>query len=124
VVALKRWPARFADRELSRTSQIIERAQARGVAVILAGMEAPPNYGLDYTLAFHKAYPALAKKYGVTLIPFLLERVAGIADLNQADGIHPTVAGAQIVADTVWAALKPAIEDDARRAGPGKAPKA
>src|SRR5580765_5845039 len=77
--------------ELSRNlSQIIERAQARGVTVILAGMEAPPNYGLDYTLAFHKAYPAVAKKYGVTLIPFLLERVAGIADLNQADGIHPT----------------------------------
>jgi len=111
--------------ELTRNlSQIIERAQARGVTVILAGMEAPPNYGIDYTLAFHKAYPALAKKYRVALIPFLLERVAGIADLNQADGIHPTAAGAQIVADTVWSALKPVIEEDARRAGAGKAPKA
>ncbi len=66
--------------ELSHNlSQIIERAQSRGVTVILAGMEAPPNYGVDYTLAFHKAYPALAKKYRVALIPFLLERVAGIA---------------------------------------------
>jgi acyl-CoA thioesterase-1 len=111
--------------ELTRNlSQIIERAQARGVTVILAGMEAPPNYGIDYTLAFHKAYPALAKKYRLALIPFLLERVAGIADLNQADGIHPTAAGAQIVADTVWSALKPVIEEDARRAGAGKAPKA
>jgi acyl-CoA thioesterase-1 len=107
--------------ELSRNlSQIIERAQARGVTVLLAGMEAPPNYGADYTLAFHRAYPALAKKYGVTLIPFLLERVAGITDLNQADGIHPTAEGAQIVADTVWHALQPVVEDDARRAPPGK----
>ena len=109
--------------ELSRNlSQIIERAQARGVTVILAGMEAPPNYGVDYTLAFHKAYPALAKKYDLTLIPFLLERVAGMTDLNQADGIHPTADGAQIVADTVWSALKPAIERDAQRAGSRKAP--
>jgi acyl-CoA thioesterase-1 len=109
--------------ELSHNlSEIIERAQARGVTVILAGMEAPPNYGVDYTLAFHKAFPALAKKYHVALIPFLLERVAGISALNQADGIHPTADGAQIVADTVWSALKPAIEDDVRRADPGKAP--
>jgi acyl-CoA thioesterase-1 len=102
-------------------SEIIERAQSRGVAVILAGMEAPPNYGVDYTLAFHKAYPTLAKQYHVALIPFLLERVAGIAQLNQADGIHPTAEGAQMVADTVWSALKPAIEEDARRASRGKA---
>jgi acyl-CoA thioesterase-1 len=106
----------------SNLSQIIERAQSRGVTVILAGMEAPPNYGLDYTLAFHKVFPELAKKYRVKLIPFLLERVAGIGDLNQADGIHPTAEGAEIVANTVWSALKPAVEDDARRAGPGKAP--
>jgi len=109
--------------ELSNNlSRMIEKAQSRGVTVILAGMEAPPNFGADYTLAFHKVYPALAKKYHVTLIPFLLERVAGITDLNQADGIHPTAEGAQIVADTVWAALKPAIEADARDAPSGKAP--
>ena len=85
-------------------------------------MEAPPNYGVDYTLAFHNVYPALAKKYDVELLPFLLERVAGIADLNQADGIHPTADGAQIVADTVWSAVKPAIAGDAQRAGSRKAP--
>src|SRR6185436_18232096 len=102
-------------------SEIIERAQARGVKVVLAGMEAPPNYGPDYTLDFHKVYPALAKKYRVTLVPFLLERVGGISELNQADGIHPTAEGAQIVADTVWSTLKPLIEEDARREGPGKA---
>jgi acyl-CoA thioesterase I len=110
-------------KELSNNlSQIIEKAQSRGVTVILAGMEAPPNFGIDYTLAFHKVYPELAKKYHVTLIPFLLERVAGITDLNQADGIHPTAEGAQIVADTVWSALKPAIESDGQGARPGKAP--
>jgi acyl-CoA thioesterase-1 len=109
--------------ELTRNlSQIIERAQSRGITVVLAGMEAPPNYGVDYTLAFHKVYPALAKKYRVALVPFLLERVAGITQLNQADGIHPTAEGAQIVADTVWSTLKPLIEEDARREGPGKAP--
>jgi acyl-CoA thioesterase-1 len=104
----------------SNLSRIIERAQSRGVTVLLAGMEAPPNYGVDYTLAFHNAYPALAKKYHVVLIPFLLERVAGISGLNQADGIHPTEEGAQIVADTVWSALKPVIEADARRAAAGR----
>ena len=103
-------------------SRIIERAQARGISVVLAGMEAPPNYGVDYTLAFHKVYPALAKKYNVTLIPFLLDRVAGITSLNQPDGIHPTAEGAEIVADTVWQAVKPLAEKDAVKAG--KAPAA
>ena len=96
-------------------SRIVERAQAKGVAVLLAGMEAPPNYGVDYTLAFHKVYPAVAKKYHVALLPFLLERVAGVSELNQADGIHPTADGAQMVADNVWAVLKPLVEEDARR---------
>lgn len=109
--------------ELTRNlSTIIERAQARGVTVVLAGMEAPPNFGQQYTLEFHAAYPALAKKYRLALVPFLLERVAGITELNQPDGIHPTAEGAQIVADNVWSALKPVVEDDARRVGSGTAP--
>jgi acyl-CoA thioesterase-1 len=102
-------------------SAIIERAQARGVTVILAGMEAPPNYGFQYTRDFHRVYPALAKEYGVALIPFLLDRVAGISELNQNDGIHPTAEGARMIADTVWSALKPAIEADFRRVDRGKA---
>jgi acyl-CoA thioesterase-1 len=107
--------------ELTRNlSTIIERAQARGVTVVLAGMEAPPNYGFKYAADFHKVYSALAKKYRVALVPFLLDRVAGIADLNQNDGIHPTAEGAQIVADTVWSVLKPIVED-AQRVAPGKA---
>jgi acyl-CoA thioesterase-1 len=90
--------------------QIVERAQARRIEVILAGMEAPPNYGREYIVSFHKVYPALAKRYGVALVPFLLQGVAGIQTLNQADGIHPTAAGARIVADNVWAVLKPVAE--------------
>jgi acyl-CoA thioesterase I len=71
-------------------STIIERAQARGITVVLAGMEAPPNFGHDYTVSFHKVFPSLAKKYHVALVPFLLQGVGGVASLNQADGIHPT----------------------------------
>jgi len=92
-------------------SRIIERAQARGISVVLAGMEAPPNYGRQYIVAFHKVYPALARTYHVPLVPFLLQGVAGDARLNQPDGIHPTAEGAQIVADNVWAVLKPIVEE-------------
>jgi len=92
-------------------AQIIERAQARGIRVILAGMEAPPNYGRDYIVAFHKVYPALAQQYKVPLVRFLLEGVAGSQTLNQPDGIHPTAEGARIVADHVWSVLKPVLDD-------------
>jgi len=92
-------------------SEIIERAQARHVQVILAGMEAPPNYGRDYTVSFHRVYPALAEQYRIPFVPFLLWNVAGIDQLNQPDGIHPTAAGARIVADNVWRVLKPLAEE-------------
>lgn len=91
-------------------SQIIERAQSRGVKVLLAGMEAPPNFGRDYIVSFHQLYPALAKKYNVVFVPFLLDKVAGRESLNQRDGIHPTAEGARIVADTVWAVLRPMLK--------------
>jgi acyl-CoA thioesterase I len=91
-------------------ARIIERAQARGIAIVLAGMEAPPNYGRDYIVAFHRVYPALAKEYHVALVPFLLQGVAGTEALNQRDGIHPTAAGARVVADNVWSALEPILE--------------
>ena len=97
-------------------ARIIETAQARGIAVILAGMEAPPNYGRDYTVSFHNVYPNLARKYHVALVPFLLQGVAGTASLNQRDGIHPTPEGARIVADTVWTVLKPLAEERSRPA--------
>lgn len=90
--------------------QIIERAQARGIEVLLAGMEAPPNFGQDYTARFRAVFPALARRYKVTLLPFLLAGVAGHPDLNQADGIHPNARGAEIVAETVWRALQPMVD--------------
>jgi acyl-CoA thioesterase-1 len=97
--------------ELQRNlAAIIERAQARRIAVLLCGMEAPPNFGRDYGVAFHRIYPDLAKRYAVPLVPFLLANVAGIESLNQRDGIHPTAAGARIVADTVWTRLRPMLK--------------
>ena len=101
--------------ELKRNlAEIIERARARGIDVVLAGMEAPPNFGRDYIVSFHKVYPALAKEYHVAFVPFLLQGVAGNDALNQRDGIHPTAAGARIVAANVWTALKPLAESRAR----------
>jgi acyl-CoA thioesterase I len=89
---------------------IIERAQQKGIAVLLAGMEAPPNFGPEYAAAFRRVYRDLAAQYHVTLVPFLLDRVAGIAALNQRDGIHPNAEGARIVAETVWTPLKPMVD--------------
>ena len=93
----------------SNLATILERATGKGLTVILAGMEAPPNFGADYTRQFRSVYTDLAQQYRVRFIPFLLLGVAGDATLNQADGIHPTVRGAQIVADLVWQELKPAL---------------
>jgi acyl-CoA thioesterase-1 len=90
--------------------KIIEAAQNRNIIVILAGMEAPPNYGAEYASAFRQAYREVALRYKVLFIPFLLAKVAGVSSLNQADGIHPNVAGSAIVADNVWAVLKPVLD--------------
>ena len=95
----------------SNLDQIVTRARAAGARVILAGMQAPPNVGPEYTAAFRAVYPRLAKKHGAVLVPFLLEGVAGIEALNQADGIHPNAKGARLVADTVWQALEPVVRD-------------
>jgi acyl-CoA thioesterase-1 len=88
---------------------IIERAQARGVTVVLAGMEAPPNMGEEYTGEFRQVYRDLAKKYKLTLIPFLLEGVAGNREMNQPDGIHPNVAGEKVMTENVWRELEPLL---------------
>jgi acyl-CoA thioesterase I len=91
--------------------EIINRTRARypGVRVVVAGMEAPPNLGRRYTREFRDLFRDLARENDAVLIPFLLEGVAGHADLNQADGIHPTAAGARIVADRVWKTLEPVL---------------
>jgi acyl-CoA thioesterase-1 len=88
---------------------VLEQATARGVTVVLAGMEAPPNFGAEYTRQFRDVYTDLAQQYRVRFVPFLLQGVAGEASLNQRDGIHPNARGAQLVADLVWAELKPVL---------------
>lgn len=88
---------------------IVARARRRGVLVLLAGMEAPPNFGAAYTRQFRGVYPALAKRYDVPLIPFLLAGVAGVPSLNQSDGIHPNPEGHRIIADLVWRNLQPML---------------
>ena len=104
---LRGLPAEQLKRNLA---QIIERAQARRITVVLAGMEAPPNYGQSYVAAFHQVYPALARQYHLPLVPFLLLGVAGDSTMNQPDGIHPTAQGARILAENVWAVLEPIAE--------------
>ncbi|MGE5156760.1 MAG: arylesterase [Gemmatimonas sp.] len=82
-------------------SDIVSRLKARGVAVMLCGMLAPPNYGNDYAQRFDAIYPELAKSFSVPLYPFFLNGVAADAKLNQADGIHPTAAGVDIIVKNI-----------------------
>jgi acyl-CoA thioesterase-1 len=77
--------------------------------LLVAGMQAPPNLGQDYTSAFSSAFSELADANGGALIPFLLEGVAGVRGLNQADGIHPTEEGHRMVAETIWLHLRPIL---------------
>jgi len=85
------------------------KAAKPGAPVLLVQMEAPPNMGQAYTRAFHAMYPALAKEAGVTLLPFLLDGVAGVAKYNQPDGIHPNEDGSKLVAANLWKALAPVL---------------
>ena len=91
-------------------ARIIERTRARGAEVLLAGMLAPTNMGTSYQRASMEVFPALAKEYDLVLIPFFLDRVAGIENLNQPDGVHPNPEGTRIVAQTVYQHLKPMLE--------------
>ncbi len=90
-------------------STMIERAQARGIRVLLCGMETPPFNGWNYTVDFHRLFPRVAQKYNVALVPFLLDGVALNPDLNGDDEIHPNAAGAQRIGDTVWPYLEPLV---------------
>jgi acyl-CoA thioesterase-1 len=79
--------------------------------IVLVQMEAPPNFGPAYTRSFRTIYGDIAKKENIPLLPFLLSGVAGIPRLNQADGVHPNLAGERIVADNLWRALKPIVRN-------------
>lgn len=93
---------------------ILDRVKAAKphAKIFLVQMEAPPNLGADYTTGFHDMYGELAREKGVTLVPFLLQGVAGNPDLNQGDGVHPNSVGEQIVAQTVWDALEPTLRSE------------
>jgi acyl-CoA thioesterase I len=91
-------------------AHIIERAQSRGVTVILAGMEAPPNLGEEYTRAYRGVFRDLAQQYKVAFIPFVLEGVGGRAEFNQPDGIHPNAEGEKIMTENVWQVLEPLLK--------------
>ena len=95
----------------SNLQAIIDRVREKypQAVIVLAGMKLPTNLGPEHTARFAAIYPELAKANHVALIPFLLADVGGIPALNQADGIHPTPEGHQIVANNVWAVLKPLL---------------
>ena len=95
-------------------SEIMTRATRRGITVILTGMEAPPNYGPDYTSEFRKAFRDLADEHDVAFVPFFLEGVAGVPSLNNPDGIHPNAAGSRLIEQTIWRTLEPMLEKQDR----------
>lgn len=99
--------------------EIVRRAKAAGAQVLLLGMQIPPNYGPDYTAAFSGMYPRIAGELDVPLVPFLLDKVGGIRELNLSDGIHPNAQGQEIVAETVLPYLEKLVgKKPAAVAGP------
>jgi acyl-CoA thioesterase-1 len=104
---------------MSRNLQeIIRLLQDRNVTIVLAGMQMVQNLGREYTDAFGRAYPEAARKFGVLLIPFFLEGVAGKPRLNQADRIHPTAEGYKVVAETVYPYVVKAIQQHRKGRNP------
>jgi acyl-CoA thioesterase-1 len=99
------------DQTKRNLSQIIRQLQGAGTTVVLAGMKLPPNYGQEYTESFETMYRMLAKEYKLLLIPFFLEGVGGSSSLNQADGIHPTKAGYEIIVEQVLTVLGPLLNE-------------
>lgn len=87
--------------------KIIAAAQAQNAEVLLCAMEALPLHGWQYTVDFHQMYEDLAAKYGVPLVPFVMNGVLGNPDLISDDGVHPNAAGARYIADTIWEYLEP-----------------
>ncbi|MBI2016358.1 MAG: arylesterase [Candidatus Rokubacteria bacterium] len=88
---------------------IVIRLRRAGVRVLLAGMRVPPNYGAAYAREFAAVFPDVARRHGAALMPFLLDGVAADPRLNQSDGLHPTAAGHQAIADRLWPHLRPLL---------------
>ena len=89
--------------------EIVARLRAAGARVLLAGMRLPPNYGAELTREFADVFPAVARRAQIAFMPFLLDGVAADSKLNQPDGIHPTSAGYQVIADRLWPYLRPLL---------------
>jgi len=106
---LRGTPVATVKENLRNVLRQIRTAHPRAKVVVVQ-MEAPPNLGPSYTSAFHAIYPEVAREAGATLMPFLLQGVAGDRALNQADGIHPNQRGEHIVADNVWKSLEPLLK--------------
>ena len=98
-------------------SDILTRLKARGVAVLLCGMVAPPNYGSDYSARFNAIYPDLARSFGVPLYPFFLEGIAADASLNQADGMHPTAEGVDVIVKNILPTVQAFLGTISRQRG-------
>ena len=96
----------------SNLTQIVAKVRERqpGAQVVVVQMQAPPNLGGAYARSFGEVFGAVAKETGATLTPFLLDGVAGIGKLNQADGIHPTEEGADRAARNVWPAIRGVLD--------------
>ncbi|WP_438276046.1 arylesterase [Nitrobacter sp.] len=88
---------------------ILKRLKARGVAVLLCGMLAPPNFGTEYATQFNAIFPDLAREYGVPLYPFFLDGVAANTKLNQADGMHPTADGIAVIVKKIMPMVEPFV---------------
>lgn len=104
--------------QLSETKENLQgiidavREKDSNIPIVLVGMQLPPNMGQDYTTEFRELFKEIAETKQTHFVPFLLKDVGGIAELNQADGIHPTAEGHQILANTVWEYLKPVIKPE------------
>ncbi|HVR30821.1 MAG TPA: arylesterase [Thermoanaerobaculia bacterium] len=108
----------LADTE-ANLRRIVSRAREAGARVLLLGMRMPPNYGPEYAPHFAALYPLIAEELEVPLVPFLLEGVGGRPELNQADGIHPTVEGHRIMAATILPWLQTIVGELGPRARRG-----
>ena len=91
-------------------AQMIELSKIRGVQIVLAGMQLPPNYGPVYNNKFKAIYSDIASTYEVSLIPFLLHQVGGEKGLTQADGLHPSAKAQPIILENVWPHLQAVLE--------------
>ena len=89
--------------------QIVRKAKAKNIKVLLCGMLAPPTMGSEYQREYTMAFPDLAAEHKVTFLPFLLEGIALKKELNQADGIHPNPEGAKLMTENIYKALKPML---------------